>query len=78
MCSTVPISLKALNEKEIVKKNLDHLQKKESPIKDEIYPEVQLGKQELHPNETSVNFPVTTNNPSPNINNPSTQKQLKT
>ena len=75
---TVPISLKAKSEKAIVKKHLDHLQKKEIPIKDEIYPEVQLEKRDLHLNETTVNSPVTTNNPLQNISNPSTQKQLRT
>ena len=44
LCRTGPISYKALTEKAILKKHVDHLRKKESPIKDKIYPEVQLRK----------------------------------
>ena len=54
------------------------MQKKESPIKDEIYPEVQLEKRDLHQNETTINSSVTANNPSQNISDPSPQKQLRT
>ena len=46
--------------------------KKESPIKNEIYPKVQLEKQDLHQNETTVNFLATINNPLQNISDPST------
>ena len=67
-----------MTEKRIVKKHGDHLQKKESPIKDKIYPEVQLEKRNFHRNETTVNSPVTANNPSQNISDPSPQKQLRT
>ena len=73
LCCTCPLSYKALTEKGIIKKHKDHLRKKESPIKDEIYPEVQLEKRGLHLNEN----PVTANNPSQNITDPSTQKQLR-
>ena len=72
------IPFKALTEKEPVKKYVDHMQKKESLIKDEIYSEMQLEKWDLYRNETTVNSPVTTNNPSQNISNPRTQKQLRT
>ena len=75
MCCTGPISYKALTEKGIVKKHVDHLRTKERPIKDEIYPEVQLEKRDSHRN---FNSPVTANNPSQNISDPSTQKQLRT
>ena len=34
-------------------------------------------KWDLHRNETIVNSPVTTDNPSQNISDPSTQKQLR-
>ena len=78
MYRTGPISYKALTEKRIVKKHGDHLQKKESPIKDKIYPEVQLEKRNFHRNETTVNSPVTANNSSQNISDPSPQKQLRT
>ena len=44
--------LKAKSEKGIVKKHLDHLQKKEIPIKDEIHPEVQLEKRDLDKSST--------------------------
>ena len=67
-----------MTEKRIVKKHGDHLQKKESPIKDKIYPEVQLEKRNFRRNETTVNSPVTANNPSQNISDPSPQKQLRT
>ena len=77
LCCTCPLSYNALTEKGIVKKHKDHLRKKESPIKDEIYPEVQLEKRGLHQNETTVNSPVTANNPLQNITDPSTQKQLR-
>lgn len=51
--------------------------KKESPIKNEIYPKVQLEKQDLHRNETTVNFLATKNNPLQNFSDPSTQKPLR-
>ena len=35
LCRTGPISYKVMTEKGIVKKHVDHLRKKESPIKDE-------------------------------------------
>ena len=60
-----------------MKKQIYHSREKKN-IKDEIYPELQLEKWGLHRNETTVNFPVTTNNPSQNIRNRSTQKQLRT
>ena len=56
---------------------LDHLQKKESLIKDEIYPGVQLEKWDLHRNETAINSLMTTNNPLQNIHDKSIQKQLR-
>ena len=74
---TGPISYEAFSEQGIVKKQIYHSRERK-PIKDEIYPELQLEKWDLHRNETTVNFPVTTNNPSQNIRNPSTQKQLRT
>ena len=46
-------------------------------IKDEIYPEVQLKKKDLHRNEATINSSVTANNPSQYISNPSPQKQLR-
>ena len=39
---------------------------------------MQLEKWDLHRNETTVNSPVTVNNPSQNISDPSSQKQLRT
>ena len=78
LCPTGPISYRALTEKGIAKKHVDHLWKKESPIKDEIYPEVHLEKRDLHRSETTVNSPVTVNNLSQNISDPSPQKQLRT
>ena len=77
MCRTCPLSYKALTEKGIVKKHKDHFRNKESLIKDEIYLEVQLEKRGLHRNETTDNSPVTTNNPSQDISDPNTQKQLR-
>ena len=53
---------------------MDSLLKEKSPIKDEIYTEVQLEKRDLYRN---VNSPVTANNPLQNISDPSTQKQLR-
>ena len=76
LCSTGPMSYKGLTEKGILKKHIDHLQKK-SPIKDEIYPKVQLEKRDLQRNETAINSGVTANNPSQNISDPSTQKQSR-
>ena len=77
MYRTGPISYEAFSEQGIVKKQIYHSREKKT-IKDEIYPELQLEKWGLHRNETTVNFPVTTNNPSQNIRNRSTQKQLRT
>ena len=68
----------ALTEKGIVKKHVDNLRRKESPINDEIYSEVQLEKRDLRRSETTVNFLVTANNPSQNISDPSPQKQFRT
>ena len=39
LCCTGPESYKALTKNRKVKKHLDYLRKKESPIRDEIYPE---------------------------------------
>ena len=78
LCRIGPISYEALTEKWIVKKHVNHLRKKESPINDEIYYEVQLEKHYLHRNETTVNSPVAANSPSQNISDWSPQKQLRT
>ena len=69
--------LKGLTEKGIAKKHGDHLPKKESSKKDESYPEVQQEKRDLHRSRTTVNSPITANNPSQNITNPIPQKQLR-
>ena len=74
---TVSLSYKTLTEKGIVKKQAEHLRRKKETIKDEIYPEVQLTKRDLHRNETTVNFLVTANSQSQNISDPSPQKQLR-
>ena len=64
-------------EKGIAKKLGDHLRKKEIPKKDESYPEVQQEKRDLHRSRTTVNSPITANNPSQNISNPIPQKQFR-
>ena len=66
-----------MTEKRIVNKHVGHLRKKESPIRAEVYPEVQLEKRDVHVNETIVNSSVTKNNPSQNISDPGIQKQLR-
>ena len=74
---TVSIFYKTLTEKGIVKKHAEHLRRKKETIKDEIYPEVQLKKRDIHRSETTVNSPVTANSQSQNISEPSPQKQLR-
>ena len=69
--------LKGLIEKGIAKKHGNHLRKKESPKKDESYPEVQQEKRDLHRSRNTVNSPITANNPSQNISNSIPQKQLR-
>ena len=77
MCCTGRISYKALTEKGIKKKHVDHPLAKESPIKDEIYPWGAARKTGLQ-KEIPANSPVIANSPLQNIIIPSPQKQLRT
>ena len=47
--------LQRIDWKKNCKNHVDHLQEKKSPIKDEIYLDVQLEKWDLHRNETAAN-----------------------
>ena len=79
LCRTGPISYKALTKKGVVKKRVDHLQKKESPKKPPRFTlRCSWKKQDLHRNETTANSPVTANNSSQKTSDPRTQKHLRT